>query len=29
VFAAFSVAWAWINISWFASAYDTDDAAPA
>ena len=25
VYAAFSVAWAWINFSWFASAYDTDD----
>jgi low temperature requirement protein LtrA len=24
-FAAFSVIWAWINYSWFASAYDTDD----
>jgi low temperature requirement protein LtrA len=24
-FAAFSIAWAWINFSWFASAYDTDD----
>lgn len=24
-FAAFAVAWAWINFSWFASAYDTDD----
>ena len=24
-FAAFSVAWAWIFYSWFASAYDTDD----
>ena len=23
--AAFAVAWAWINYSWFASAYDTDD----
>jgi low temperature requirement protein LtrA len=23
--AAFSVIWAWINLSWFASAYDTDD----
>jgi len=22
---AFAVAWAWINYSWFASAYDTDD----
>ena len=25
VFATFAVAWAWINYSWFASAYDTDD----
>jgi low temperature requirement protein LtrA len=24
-FAAFAVIWAWINYSWFASAYDTDD----
>jgi low temperature requirement protein LtrA len=24
-FASFAVAWAWINFSWFASAYDTDD----
>jgi low temperature requirement protein LtrA len=24
-FAAFGVCWAWINYSWFASAYDTDD----
>ena len=23
--ATFSVTWAWINFSWFASAYDTDD----
>jgi low temperature requirement protein LtrA len=23
--AVFAVAWAWINYSWFASAYDTDD----
>lgn len=23
--AAFSVSWAWLNYSWFASAYDTDD----
>ena len=22
---AFSITWAWINFSWFASAYDTDD----
>jgi low temperature requirement protein LtrA len=27
VFATFSVSWAWINFSWFASAYDTDDWA--
>ena len=25
VFATFSISWAWINFSWFASAYDTDD----
>jgi low temperature requirement protein LtrA len=25
LFAAFSVCWAWVNYSWFASAYDTDD----
>ncbi|MTD46809.1 low temperature requirement protein A [Conexibacter sp. W3-3-2] len=25
VFAVFAVSWAWINYSWFASAYDTDD----
>ena len=25
VIASFAVAWAWINYSWFASAYDTDD----
>ena len=25
VFAAFAVTWAWLNYSWFASAYDTDD----
>jgi low temperature requirement protein LtrA len=25
VFATFAVSWAWINFSWFASAYDTDD----
>ena len=25
VFAAFAICWAWINFSWFASAYDTDD----
>jgi low temperature requirement protein LtrA len=24
-FAAFAISWAWINFSWFASAYDTDD----
>ena len=24
-FAIFAVGWAWINYSWFASAYDTDD----
>jgi low temperature requirement protein LtrA len=24
-FAAFGVTWAWLNYSWFASAYDTDD----
>jgi low temperature requirement protein LtrA len=24
-FASFGIAWAWINFSWFASAYDTDD----
>lgn len=24
-FAAFAICWAWINFSWFASAYDTDD----
>jgi low temperature requirement protein LtrA len=24
-FAMFAVCWAWINVSWFASAYDTDD----
>jgi low temperature requirement protein LtrA len=24
-FAVFAVTWAWINFSWFASAYDTDD----
>jgi low temperature requirement protein LtrA len=26
-FAMFSICWAWINFSWFASAYDTDDWA--
>jgi low temperature requirement protein LtrA len=25
VLAAFAVSWAWLNYSWFASAYDTDD----
>jgi low temperature requirement protein LtrA len=25
VFASFAVSWAWLNYSWFASAYDTDD----
>jgi low temperature requirement protein LtrA len=25
VIAAFAVSWAWLNYSWFASAYDTDD----
>jgi low temperature requirement protein LtrA len=25
VFASFAVWWAWMNFSWFASAYDTDD----
>jgi low temperature requirement protein LtrA len=24
-FATFAVSWAWLNYSWFASAYDTDD----
>ncbi len=24
-FAIFGITWAWINFSWFASAYDTDD----
>ncbi len=24
-FSAFAISWAWINFSWFASAYDTDD----
>jgi low temperature requirement protein LtrA len=24
-FGAFAVSWAWVNYSWFASAYDTDD----
>jgi low temperature requirement protein LtrA len=25
VFASFAVSWAWVNYSWFASAYDNDD----
>jgi low temperature requirement protein LtrA len=25
VFSAFAVCWAWVNFTWFASAYDTDD----
>ncbi|MCU1646184.1 MAG: rane protein [Nocardia sp.] len=25
VFATFAICWAWINFSWFSSAYDTDD----
>ncbi|WP_036436640.1 low temperature requirement protein A [Mycobacterium sp. URHB0044] len=25
LFSTFAVCWAWINFSWFASAYDTDD----
>jgi low temperature requirement protein LtrA len=25
LFALFAVSWAWINFTWFASAYDTDD----
>src|SRR5258705_9746681 len=24
-FASFAICWAWINFSWFSSAYDTDD----
>ncbi|MCB1486899.1 MAG: low temperature requirement protein A [Bauldia sp.] len=24
-FASFAIGWAWVNFSWFASAYDTDD----
>ncbi|QRM31575.1 low temperature requirement protein A [Microvirga sp. VF16] len=24
-FASFSICWAWVNFSWFSSAYDTDD----
>ncbi len=27
VFAVFAIVWAWINFSWFASAFDTDDWA--
>ncbi len=27
VFAAFAIWWAWMNFTWFASAYDTDDVA--
>src|SRR5580693_1961697 len=26
-FAMFATCWAWVNFSWFASAYDTDDWA--
>ena len=26
-FAMFAICWAWVNFSWFASAYDTDDWA--
>jgi low temperature requirement protein LtrA len=26
-FATFAICWAWVNFSWFASAYDTDDWA--
>lgn len=26
-FAMFAICWAWVNSSWFASAYDTDDWA--
>lgn len=26
-FAVFAISWAWINFSWFASAFDTDDWA--
>jgi low temperature requirement protein LtrA len=26
-FASFAICWAWINFSWFSSAYDTDDVA--
>ncbi len=25
-FASFAICWAWINFSWFSSAYDTDDS---
>src|SRR3984957_11551580 len=25
LFAVFAICWAWVNYSWFASAYDTDD----
>lgn len=25
VFATFAIAWAWLNFTWFASAFDTDD----
>ncbi len=25
LFATFAICWAWINFTWFASAYDTDD----
>lgn len=24
-FATFAICWVWINFTWFASAYDTDD----
>ena len=24
-YATFAICWAWINFSWFSSAYDTDD----
>ena len=24
-FASFAICWAWLNFSWFSSAYDTDD----
>jgi low temperature requirement protein LtrA len=27
VFSVFAVSWAWVNFTWFASAYDTDDWA--